>query len=29
VKQSTPGDFFRFGMDDVNALLKGCGSGRV
>jgi len=29
LKHSTPGDFFRFGVDDVNALLKGGGSGRV
>jgi 2-dehydro-3-deoxygluconokinase len=29
LKHSTPGDFFRFGVDDVNSLLTGGGSGRV
>jgi 2-dehydro-3-deoxygluconokinase len=29
LKHSTPGDFFRFGVDDVKSLLKGGGSGRV
>ena len=29
LKHSTPGDFFRFGVDDVNTLLKVGGSGRV
>ena len=29
LKHSVPGDFYRFSRDDVNALLKGGGSGRV
>ena len=29
LKHSIPGDFNRFGVDDVKALLKGGGSGRV
>jgi len=29
LKHSTPGDFFRFTVDEVNALVKGGGSGRV
>jgi 2-dehydro-3-deoxygluconokinase len=29
LKHSTPGDFFRFSAEDVNALVKGGGSGRV
>ncbi|MDP2932947.1 MAG: PfkB family carbohydrate kinase, partial [bacterium] len=29
LKHSVPGDFNRFTVDEVNALLKGGGSGRV
>jgi 2-dehydro-3-deoxygluconokinase len=29
LKHSIPGDFNRFTLDEVNALLKGGGSGRV